>query len=126
MDPLRDIDTIDTELVLADLQTVEKRQEALSSGRGRARTPEAQAEAAVLARLHPLLESGQPARALAPLSPADAAALARLQLLTSKPLMFACNVDEISAAAGGNGFSAAVAQHASARTPPAPTVVLCA
>ena len=92
VDPVRDVEVIDTELLLKDLETVEKR--AVSAAKS-ARTGDktAKYEAEVVQQLKAHLESGQPARAL----PADADAQAvyrALGLLTAKPVLYAANVAE--------------------------------
>jgi GTP-binding protein YchF len=137
-DPLRDIGTIETELILADLQSVEKR---LGAGKKlAAKSPEGALHAAWLAKLQPLLAAGLPARVLAPTVGArEAGAWERLQLLTTKPMLIACNVAEGDMAAGGNAMTAAVADFVRARwaaqaaeagvpapPPPPPPTVVCA
>jgi GTP-binding protein YchF len=92
VDPLADIDTIETELIYADLEQAERRLErvgrAAKSGERRA-----VAEAAWLADLIEALQAGRPARTVQP--PADARdAMSLLQPLTSKPVLFVANVEE--------------------------------
>jgi len=92
VDPVRDIEVINTELILADLDSVKKRRERLAKDVKRG-DKEAAAEEAVLAKLEPVLDTGTPAL-LADLTE-DERALARpLFLLSSKPTIFACNVKE--------------------------------
>jgi len=92
VDPVRDIEVINTELILADLDSVKKRRERLAKDVKRG-DKEAAAEDAVLAKLEPVLDTGTPAL-LADLTE-DERALARpLFLLSSKPTIFACNVKE--------------------------------
>lgn len=108
-DPLRDIAIIENELVLADLQSVEKRQLANK----KAKTAEAITQARLLAEVKPILEAGLPARSLlasTSLSPSDLEAWNRLQLLTQKPMLYVCNVSEEDAAIG-NDMTRAVADH---------------
>ncbi len=92
VDPIRDIDVINTELVLADLDSVEKRrtrqQKAAKGG-----DKKAQAELALLDRLEPHLSAGKFAYALET-TPEEKALLKQLFLLTAKPTLFACNVAE--------------------------------
>lgn len=92
IDPIADIETIDTELALADLDSVEK---ALNRAERSAKTgdKEAKARAEVLARVRAGLDSGKPARALG-LSEEDRAAVRDLFLLTLKPVMYVANVLE--------------------------------
>ncbi|WP_149195990.1 redox-regulated ATPase YchF [Luteimonas suaedae] len=92
IDPISDIETIDTELALADLESVER---ALQRAERSAKTgeKEAKARAEVLTRVRDGLDAGKPARALA-LSDDDRAALRDLFLLTLKPVMYVANVLE--------------------------------
>ena len=92
VDPVRDIEVINTELILADLESVKKRRERLAKDVKRGEK-DAAAEDAVLAKLEPILDTGTPAL-LADLTE-DERALARpLFLLSNKPTIFACNVKE--------------------------------
>lgn len=107
VDPLRDADIVETELMLADLESLERR---LSGIEKRARGGERESQA-TLEVIRPVLEAlraGRPARAA--VGP-DPAAVRKLQLLTAKPLLYVCNVEE-EAAARGNRFSDAVARRA--------------
>ena len=92
VDPLADIDTIDTELALADLESVDK---ALQRAERSAKTgdKDAKARVEVLARVRAGLDAGTPARALG-LSEDDRAAVRDLFLLTLKPVMYVANVLE--------------------------------
>ncbi|MCC2665489.1 MAG: hypothetical protein K0S35_3411, partial [Geminicoccaceae bacterium] len=72
---------------------------------------EAQAQLALIERILPALQAGSPARRLA-LAAEDRPVFETLQLLTAKPLLYVCNVEE-GAAAGGNRLSALVARSAS-------------
>jgi ribosome-binding ATPase len=107
VDPRADIDTIETELVLADLEQAERRLERVArQARGGDRA--LIAEEAWLRRVVEALQSGQPARTVP--VPDDAPAAARdLGSLTSKPVLFVANVDE-----GSEEVPAAVAEHAAA------------
>ncbi|MGE0254298.1 MAG: redox-regulated ATPase YchF [Alphaproteobacteria bacterium] len=111
VDPLRDAATVDTELMLADLDSLERRvEQATKRARGgdkEARDFLAVAEPAVAA-----LREGKAARTVA--VPAERReAFDQLQLLTAKPVLYVCNVEE-TAAANGNELSARVAAHAAA------------
>jgi GTP-binding protein YchF len=120
IDPLRDADTVETELMLADLESLEKR---LMAAQKRARGGDKESIAAV-ALMEPLvavLQAGRPARAAIP--PGQEEAVRRLQLLTSKPVLYVCNVEEASAATG-NAFSALVEELA--RREGARTVIVSA
>jgi len=120
IDPLRDADVVETELMLADLESLEKR---LLQAQKRARGGDKEAVAGV-ALMEPLvaaLQDGKPVRAVVP--PGQEEAVRRLQLLTSKPVLYVCNVEEGSAAAG-NAFSAGV--DARAKAEGARTVIVSA
>jgi GTP-binding protein YchF len=120
IDPLRDVDVVDTELMLADLESLEKR---LTAAQKKARGGDKDSVAAV-ALMEPLvaaLQAGRPARSAIP--PGQEEAVRRLQLLTSKPVLYVCNVEE-NAAAAGNAFSAQV--EARARAEGARVVVISA
>jgi ribosome-binding ATPase len=108
VDPLADIETIETELVLADLETAEKRVERVAKqAKGGDRV--AIAEEAWLREVIEALQGGRPARTV-PL-PEEAPNAARdLGSLTSKPVLFVANVDE-----GSETVPAAVAEHAAAQ-----------
>jgi GTP-binding protein YchF len=112
IDPLSDLDIIETELMLADLESLEKRVPALEK---RAKTG-GDKEAALTLKLVNLalgrLNAGRPARAAqGEVSKEDEKAWRMLQLLTSKPALYVCNVDEGSAQTG-NALSDAVAARA--------------
>jgi GTP-binding protein YchF len=109
VDPLADLDTIETELMLADLESLEKRVDNLEK---RAKTGDK--ESAQTLRLVKLalveLNAGRPAFR-AKVADEDAKAWRMLQLLTSKPALYVANVDEASAEAG-NALSAKVVRRA--------------
>jgi GTP-binding protein YchF len=92
VDPLRDIETITTELVLSDLEAVQKRRASIAKEAKRG-DKQALAEEAVLARLEPHLNAGKPALTLA-LAPEEKAISRLFWLMTDKPTIFACNVKE--------------------------------
>jgi GTP-binding protein YchF len=111
VDPLRDADTVETELMLADLDSLERRFDQASKrakgGDKEARDLVELMEPALLA-----LREGRPARSVA-VAPNRLAQFRQLQLLTGKPVLYACNVDE-AAAATGNDYSRRVLQRAAA------------
>jgi hypothetical protein len=111
VDPLRDAELVETELLLADLASLERRVDGLTK-RVRGGDKEAQAQLALIERILPALQAGSPARRLA-LAAEDRPVFETLQLLTAKPLLYVCNVEE-GAAAGGNRLSALVAERAAA------------
>ena len=90
--PIRDIEVITTELVLADLDAVTKRIEKTQK-KAKSGDKEAQAELALLQRLEPHLNAGRTANLL-PATDDEKAQLKLFQLLTAKPVLFACNVAE--------------------------------
>ncbi len=107
--PLADIETIETELMLADLDSLEKRVDNLTK-KARGGDKEAKESLDLVARTLVLLREGRPARFLER-KPEEERAFRMLGLLTSKPVLYVCNVEE-GAAATGNSFSAQVAEHA--------------
>ncbi|MBN8875269.1 MAG: redox-regulated ATPase YchF [Rhodospirillales bacterium] len=104
IDPLRDADVVETELMLADLDSLERRLTAAQK-KARGGDRESIAQVAVMEPLVAALQDGRPARTAIP--PGQEEAVRRLQLLTSKPVLYVCNVEEASAATG-NAFSAQV------------------
>ncbi len=112
IDPVRDAETVETELMLADLESLEKRAEALVK-KARGNDKEAIRSLAIAERTLALLRDGVPARKL-DLDEADAKPFAMLQLLSAKPVLYVCNVEE-DAAADGNATSARVAEMAVAQ-----------
>ncbi len=92
IDPVRDIEIINTELILADLDSVKKRRDRLAKDVKRG-DKAAAAEEVVLAKIEPALDSGKPAL-LVELTPDERALSRALFLLTDKPTIFACNVKE--------------------------------
>jgi GTP-binding protein YchF len=105
VDPIADAETIETELMLADLDSLERRVPTLEK-RIRGQDKEAKQALELLERALVLLREGKPAR-LAAVDEEDRAAFRGLGLLTSKPVLYVCNVDEASAATG-NAYSARV------------------
>jgi GTP-binding protein YchF len=104
VDPIRDAETIETELMLADLDSLEKRIVPLQKKAKNDR--EAAAQVALMEPIIAALSAGKPARTAIP--PGEALAVSRLQLMTSKPVLYVCNVEE-AAAATGNAQSERVA-----------------
>jgi GTP-binding protein YchF len=111
VDPVADAETVETELMLADLESVEKRvaglQRKIKSG-----DKEAVDQMRLLEAAKAALEAGRPARTVA-VAAEDIKAWRGLQLLTSKPVLYVCNVEE-GAAATGNAKSNAVKAKAAA------------
>lgn len=102
VDPLRDKETIDIELQLKDLEAVEKRLEKVKRA-ARTGNKEAQKELSVLETLQQGLEAATSVRAIAVAEDDKTAFVKPLQLITDKPVLYVCNVDE-SAAASGNDY----------------------
>ncbi|MBV8095926.1 MAG: redox-regulated ATPase YchF [Acetobacteraceae bacterium] len=110
IDPIRDAETVETELMLADLESLEKRMAGLQK-RARGGDKESAAQLALIEPIIAALQEGRPARAS--IEPGQEPAVRRLQLLTSKPVLYVCNVEE-SAVATGNAYSDRVAARAKA------------
>jgi GTP-binding protein YchF len=102
IDPIADIETIETELMLADLDSLERRVDALEK-KARGNDKEAKELLDLVRRALPLLREGKPAR-LVERKQEEEKTFAMLGLLTAKPVLYVCNVEEGSAAAG-NAFS---------------------
>lgn len=111
IDPMSDLDTVETELMLADIESLEKRRANVEK---KARSGEKDAKAAIVLIDLALeqLNAGKPAR-YAKVPDEDMKAWRMLQLLTSKPVLYICNVDEASAATG-NDLSKSVFERAEA------------
>jgi GTP-binding protein YchF len=111
VDPIADAEIVETELMLADLESLEKRLPALEK-KAKANDKEAKAQVAVIEKALAPLREGKPAR-MAVVTDEEKPAFRALQLLTAKPVVYVCNVDE-SAAKDGNALSAKVAERAKA------------
>src|SRR5690606_15968784 len=109
IDPISDIETIETELMLADLESLEKRAEALIK-KIRGGDKEAKKQSELIDRALAALRDGKPARTVE-LDEEEVKPFRNLQLLTQKPVLYVCNVDE-GRAASGNDFSEQVAARA--------------
>jgi GTP-binding protein YchF len=105
VDPMRDIETIETELVYADLEQAERRVERVAK-QAKGGDKEAAAEEAWLREVIEALQAGRPARGI-PVPDAAPAALRNLSPLTAKPVLFVVNVDE-----GSDEIPPVVAAHA--------------
>ncbi len=122
VDPDRDIDTVDTELILADLETVQKRIDRYRK-QSKSNDKEILFHLGVAERIFAMLDAGKPARS-ASWTEEEQKSVREAQLITAKPVLYACNVDEASLAAGGNAFVDVV--RARAKREGARVVVLCA
>jgi ribosome-binding ATPase len=120
VDPIRDADVVETELMLADMESLEKRLLPLAK-KAKNNDKDAQAQVALIEPILEALREGRPARTAIPKGQEEA--VRRLQLMTSKPVLYVCNVEEASAATG-NSHSGRVADKA--RNEGAATVVVSA
>ncbi|MGE0631033.1 MAG: redox-regulated ATPase YchF [Pseudobdellovibrionaceae bacterium] len=111
VDPLRDMDIINTELMLADLDSVDKRLKKNEKLAKSSTDKKVKMEYEVTKKIFEALEKGLPARSVQ-LDELEAPLRKELHLLTSKPVLYACNVSEADAAKGGNDWSASVQKRA--------------
>ena len=112
VDPIADAETVETELMLSDLESLEKRVPNLVK-KGQQGDKEARIGASVLGQALELLREGKPARLTQPKDEEEARVFAQAQLLTAKPVLYVCNVNEEDAAQG-NALSQAVFDKAAA------------
>jgi len=112
IDPIRDAETVETELMLADLESLEKRVRPLTK-KIRGGDKDAKKILDLVERGLALLKEGNPAR-MVEIEDDERKLFGMLRLLTAKPILYICNVDEDSAA-GGNQFSSKVAEMAKAQ-----------
>ncbi|TCH97218.1 redox-regulated ATPase YchF [Roseococcus sp. SYP-B2431] len=110
VDPIRDAETVETELMLADLDSLEKRVPALQK-KARGNDKESAAQLALMEPILAALQAGRAARTAVPKG--EEIAVSKLGLMTSKPVLYVCNVEEGSAATG-NAHSARVMEFAKA------------
>ncbi len=106
VDPIADAETVETELMLADLESLERRVPNLGK-KAQQGDKEAKSQFGVLSPVLELLREGKPARLGRPSDPEEIAWFDQAQLLTGKPVLYVCNVEEASAAEG-NALSARV------------------
>ena len=99
VDPIADAEVVETELMLADLESLEKRV-SNAAKRATAGDKEAKVLASVLGQALELLRDGKPARLVEPKDDEEAKAFKQAQLLTAKPVLYVCNVAEDEAASG--------------------------
>lgn len=122
VDPVADAETVETELMLSDLESLQTREAGLIK-KAKGGDKEAKALLAIIEKVIPVLEDGKPARVVKPEEGDETKLFKSLQLLTAKPVLYVCNVDE-GAAADGNDFSRAVEAKAAGEN--ASAVVICA
>ncbi|WP_370188358.1 redox-regulated ATPase YchF [Qipengyuania sp.] len=101
VDPLADAEVVETELLLADLESLEKRVPAAQK-RATGGDKEAKLTASVLGQALDLLRDGKPARLTEPKDEEEARVFRQAQLLTAKPVLYVCNVAEEDAASGNS------------------------
>jgi GTP-binding protein YchF len=116
-----DAETVETELMLADLESLERRISAAEK-KAKAGDKDAKTQLALMGKAAALLNAGKPARE-AMLTPEEREPYRQLFLLTQKPVLYVCNVDEASATTGNAASSAAAAM---AKAKAAGAFVLCA
>ena len=112
VDPLADVEVIETELMLADLDSLERRVSGLEK-RAKQNDKEAKVTLDLVERCLVLLRDGTPARKVE-LKPDEEALFVTMGLLSSKPVVYVCNVEEDSAS-NGNSFSEKIAAYAAAQ-----------
>ena len=122
VDPLADIDTINLELVLADLDSVTKRHQRVAK-MAKAKDKEVLAELAVLEKIKPVLEEGQSARTIE-FTEDEEKIVRSLFLLTTKPVLYVANVGEDDLAEGDNDYVKLVRDFAASEK--AEVIVVCA
>ncbi len=101
IDPIRDAEIIDTELMLADLDSITKQADSLVK-KAKAGDKEFKMQADLALRVKTALEAGKPARTIVPDGEDEQRAMKIFQLMTSKPIMYVCNVNEDEAATGND------------------------
>lgn len=111
VDPLRDMDVINTELMLADFDTAEKKLKRIEKAAKTSGDPKMKMELEVTQRVHQALAQGKPARSVI-VNDLEAPFVNDMHLLTSKPVLYACNVSDTDFAAGGNEWVKAVEKRA--------------
>ena len=113
VDPIRDAEVIETELMLADMESLEKRLPAIEK-KAKAGDKDAAEQGGVIAPVLTALQAGKPARTCHFSKPEEQRIFRMLQLLTGKPIVYICNVGE-GDAANGNAFTQKVADYAAAQ-----------
>ncbi len=122
IDPIRDAETIETELMLSDLETMGNQITNMSK-KARSGDKEMLAQVDFLTRIKDALDAGEPARTVAPSDEDEERWMKMTQLITSKPVLYVCNVSEDDAAQG-NDYTAQVAKMAKEQG--AEVVIICA
>jgi GTP-binding protein YchF len=120
IDPVSDAETVETELMIADMESLERRRDPLAK-KANSGDKDAKVQVTLIDKALALVSAGKPAR-MAKLAPEEERPYQQLQLLTAKPVVYVCNVDEASI--GGNELSRKVEERAKAEG--AGCVVICA
>jgi len=121
VDPIRDADTISTELMIADLESIEKQIDGIA--RKAKNDKDAATQHDMMLKAKAALDNGQPVRTVEPANEDETKILKQLGMLTAKPVLYVCNVSEDDAATG-NDLTTKVA--AMAASEGAQTVTICA
>lgn len=111
VDPIRDIEVINTELMLADLDSVDKKLKRIEKTAKSTTDKKLKMEYDVTKKVHDALSAGKPARSVT-LDELELPFFKELHLITGKPCLYACNVSESDFSAGGNEWSKKVEEHA--------------
>jgi len=111
VDPLRDVEVINTELMLADLESIEKRKDRVSKQARSTKDQNLTRELDLIIKIHTALSAGLPARTVE-VEKDEKVLFKGLHLLTSKPVLYVCNVSEEDFVQGGNDWSRDVEEHA--------------
>lgn len=111
VDPLRDIDIINTELLLSDFESIEKRLQRLEKTAKNTQDKKIKLEYDVLKKIHTALAAGKPASSVE-FEEIEKPIVKESHLITSKPVLYACNVNETDFAAGGNQWTQIVEKRA--------------
>lgn len=111
VDPIRDMDVINTELMLADFDTVDKKLKRIEKAAKTSADPKMKMDLDVTLRVHQALAQGKPARSVA-VNDLELPFVKEMHLLTSKPVLYACNVSDSDFAAGGNEWVKSVEKRA--------------
>lgn len=122
VDPIRDAETIETELMIADLESLEKQLEGIAR-KAKSGDKAIKAQYDFMGQVKETLEQGNPARIIEPSNPDQVSWYKQMMLLTSKPILYVCNVNE-GDAAGGNDLTKKVEAMAAENN--AQAVTICA
>ncbi|MBL7557359.1 MAG: redox-regulated ATPase YchF [Bdellovibrionaceae bacterium] len=122
VDPLRDMEVINTELMLADLDSIEKRLQKVEKLAKNSTDKKVLAEHSIVKKVHEALAKGLPARSVTP-DDSEAQIYKELHLLTSKPVLYVCNVSDVDFSKGGNDWVRQVEKRAAEENNK--TVMLC-